>query len=83
MTFKTLFLPCTSIFFHAIYKDVNISLVGNLLLLSPGSYFLAYTTDTNSVLNFPVTVAGLLVSVDVKLQYSRNYLQSTLLLFYQ
>lgn len=47
MTFEISFLPYTSILFHAIYKDVMISLVGNLLLLSPRSYFLAYPSDMN------------------------------------
>lgn len=52
------FLPCTSILFHTEYKAVMVSLVGNLLLLSPVSYFLAYPRDTNSFLHFPVTIVG-------------------------
>lgn len=52
MTFEISFLLCASILFHGIYKDVMISLVGNVLPLFPGSYFLAYPKYINLVLHF-------------------------------
>lgn len=78
MTLEISFLPSTSMLFHAVCKDVMISLVENLLLLSPGSYSLAYPRDRNSFLHFLVTVVDSLVSVDIKLQHVGNYLPSIL-----
>lgn len=54
MTFEGFFFffpPFTRVLFHAIYKDVMVSLGGNLLLLSHGRYSLAYPRDMHSFLN--------------------------------
>lgn len=56
------FFAFSKCIFNALYKDVMISLGRNLLSMSPGSYSLACPRDTSSLLRFPVTVVGSLVS---------------------
>lgn len=62
VTLESSFFASTSVLFQALYKDVMISLGENLLSVSPGTYSLAYPRDTSSLVHFPVTVVGSLVS---------------------
>ena len=81
VTLEISFLPSTSILFHALYKDVMISLGEHLSLVSPGSYSSAYPRDMNSLLHFPAPVVGSLVSVARKHQHLGNWSPGSLIIF--